>query len=116
MKKAYTVGKEPHKELRVKFSKTTHQPIDAWFLKNCNICTLNTAEICDPHNKEDRAKCPYVPKLGEAVERDEVTFMPIPTKDCDTCEIYLAGKCDQIAFNEETNTSLCPFDKEEEKQ
>jgi len=43
-------------------------------------------------------------------------FIEVPTKDCNTCERYLAGKCDQIAYDEKTDTSLCPYDKEEETQ
>ncbi len=54
---------------------------------------------------------------GEVIEDLHGSFkqflIPIPIKDCNTCEIYLKGKCDKIAYNEETDTSLCPYDKEE---
>jgi hypothetical protein len=50
----------------------------------------------------------------ENIYGDPMTIIePVYVKDCKTCELNLAGKCDPT---KNTDTDNCPFDKEEEKQ
>jgi len=100
-------------ELWIIFDEKTHEPIYmAMKEPNCKNCEFKDA-MC---SRQSPDKCEKGYPFRHLAGDPKAAFKPVETKDCDTCEIYLAGKCDQIAYDEKTDTSLCPFDKEEKEK